>query len=97
MSQNTQKIYAPITAIERQTTAGQFFRMSFNAEKMKAWIDQHKNEKGYVNLDMGKRREVGKYKETHAITLNTWKPDGAAPQRTPPPAAPPQEEDSVPY
>ena len=50
---------------------GEFFNMSFNIEKLK----QYANEKGYVNLTMSKRREVGQYGDTHYFTLNEYNPN----------------------
>lgn len=32
------------------------------------------NEKWYVNMTISKRKEVGKYGDTHYVTENTWKP-----------------------
>jgi hypothetical protein len=46
--------------------------MSFNVEK----LQQYANEKGYVNMTMSKRKEVGQYGDTHYFTLNEWKPEG---------------------
>ena len=34
-----------------------------------------KSGKRYVRLTVGKRREVGKYGETHTLEVDTWKPD----------------------
>ena len=51
---------------------GEFFNMSFNIEK----LSQYANEKGYVNVTMSKRREVGQYGDTHYFTLNDWTPEG---------------------
>jgi len=50
----------------------EFFNMSFNLEK----LQQYANEKGYVNMTMSKRREVGQYGDTHYFTLNEWSPEG---------------------
>ena len=50
---------------------GEFFNMSFNIEK----LSQYANEKGYVNVVMSKRREVGQYGDTHYFTLNEWTPE----------------------
>ncbi len=52
---------------------GEFHNMSFNVEK----LQQYANEKGYVNITMSKRREVGQYGDTHYFTLNEWNPDEA--------------------
>ena len=68
------KIFAPVTAKERAGRFGQEFKISFNADKMIAFITAHKNAKGYVNLEMRKRREVGKFGDTHSVTLDTWEP-----------------------
>jgi len=43
----------------------------------------NKNEKGWVNVVVSKRREVGQYGETHSCSIDTWKPDGNAPRATP--------------
>ena len=32
------------------------------------------NEKGYINLCVGPRRETGKYGETHSVWINDWTP-----------------------
>lgn len=50
---------------------GEFFNMSFNIEK----LQQYANEKGYVNMTMSKRKEVGQYGDTHYFTLNEWSPE----------------------
>ena len=49
---------------------GEFYNISFNAERLM----QYANEKGYINMTMSKRREVGQYGDTHYFTLNDWKP-----------------------
>ena len=51
---------------------GEFYNMSFNLEK----LQQYANEKGYVNMTMSKRKDVGQYWDTHYFTLNDWKPEG---------------------
>lgn len=32
------------------------------------------NENGWVNLDQTRRKEVGKYGETHSMVIDLWKP-----------------------
>lgn len=49
----------------------EFFNISINLEK----LQQYTNEKGYVNMTMSKRKEVGQYGETHYFTLNEWNPE----------------------
>ena len=50
---------------------GEFFNISINVEK----LQQYANEKGYVNMVMSKRREVGQYGDTHYFTLNEYNPE----------------------
>ena len=50
---------------------GEFFNVSINVEK----LQQYANEKGYVNMVMSKRREVGQYGDTHYFTLNEYNPE----------------------
>ena len=45
-----------------------------NVEKFIAFLNQHKNAKGYVNLGISERREVSQYGETHTAWLDTWQP-----------------------
>ncbi len=54
---------------------GSFYNLSFNLEK----LQQYANEKGYVNVTMSKRREVGQYGDTHYMTLNEFKPEWSKP------------------
>ena len=50
---------------------GEFFNISFKVEE----LQKYANEKGYVNLTMSKRREVGQYGDTHYFTLNEYNPE----------------------
>ena len=50
------------------------------------------NGKKYVNLTISKKKEVDAYGKTHAITVNTWKPEK---QSTP--TAAQAEDDSLPF
>ncbi len=58
---------------------GEFHNMSFNLEK----LQQYANEKGYVNMTMSKRKDVGQYWDTHYFTLNEWKPEWESNQSAP--------------
>ena len=59
-----------ITAKTINGKYGEFYKVSVNIEKLK----QFQNEKGYVNLLMNKRKEVGQYGETHSFTLDDYTP-----------------------
>lgn len=49
-------------------------KLSGNAEKVIAEIQKHTNEKGYFNFELCKRKEPGKYGETHYVKVDEWKP-----------------------
>lgn len=55
-------------------------KLSFSKKDLELLIASL-NEKGWVNLDQVKRKEVGKYGETHSISIDTWKP--STPGNTP--------------
>lgn len=62
--------------------AGKYNTIRFSG-KTDEFIEQLKsitNEKGYFNLDINKRRDVGKYGETHSMTVNDWKPNDNLPR-----------------
>lgn len=72
-----QKIYAPINAkqITFQASGKTILKLGINVEKFKAWLDEHKNEKGYVNLGVSARNQASQYGETHTVWLDTWNPN----------------------
>lgn len=49
-------------------------KISMSAEKFHDFIEDHKNEKGYVNLVISRRRTPSEHGDTHYATLDTWKP-----------------------
>ena len=58
------------------------YSISFG-EKDLALLIANKNEKGYVNLKMTKRREPSQYGQTHSIVVDDWKPSGQPQQSAP--------------
>jgi hypothetical protein len=68
------KTYAPMSA--KKNSRVQFFciNASFRADKMIEFINQHKNEKGYVNLQIKERREPDQYGNDLSVTLDTFVP-----------------------
>lgn len=50
-------------------------KMSGNLDKLVEELRQHTNEKGYFNLEIKERKEVGKYGESHSVTVDEWKPN----------------------
>ena len=83
----SEQIYAPFNKAQELVfqSGSSLIRLSCNAEKLIAFLQEHVNEAGYVNLTLAKRREPDQYKNTHYVTLDTWKPTG---QRAPAPAEP---------
>jgi hypothetical protein len=56
------------------TSGKSILKLNINVAKLIEQLQQHANEKGYVNLGISERREKGKYGETHTVWLDTWKP-----------------------
>lgn len=67
-------IYAPCTCKLIDTSNGQFMKLSFTADKMIQFIKSNTNAKGFVNLNISERREVGQFGDTHSVKLDTWQP-----------------------
>jgi len=68
-----QKIYVG-GATEKNGNFGEFHKISFKREDLDLMI-QNLNAKGYVNLNMNKRREPSQYGQTHSLVIDTWQPD----------------------
>lgn len=66
-----QKInYLPLTLKE-----GKFsIKMSGKTEDVIKALQAITNEKGYFNTEIVKKKEVGKYGDTHYVKEDTWKP-----------------------
>jgi hypothetical protein len=61
---------------EQDSKYGIFHKISFSADDLKT-LQSNLNKKGYVNLNMNKRKEASKYGDTHCITIDTWQPEKA--------------------
>lgn len=72
----TEKIYVPKASAKevKFSNGGSMLKLSFKAEDVMAFIRQHTNAKGYINLNISPRRDVGKYGETHSVYLDTYQP-----------------------
>lgn len=70
MAKQSEKIYVDGLFVEqKETSFGKIDKLSVQADKFIAFINQHKNEKGYVNIDLLESRKGGKY-----AVLNTFQP-----------------------
>ena len=89
------KTYVPKSSAKEVTfqDGGSLIRLSFKAAELVEFINQHANAKGYINLTVAKRREVGQYGDTHSVCLDTWQPKQTAGQS---PAQPQRQPDELP-
>jgi hypothetical protein len=77
---NEPKIYAPISAKAIQTPKGyRILKLSANVDRLIAFLTEHKNDRGWVNMNCTARKETGKHGETHTVCLDTWKPEPKQP------------------
>lgn len=53
-----------------QTQWGEILNLSLKLEDLQRIV----NEKGYVAISVSKRKEPGKYGDTHSVYQNTYKP-----------------------
>lgn len=76
MAKQSEKIYVDgLFVDQKETSFGKIDKLSVQADKFIAFINQHKNEKGYVNIDLLESRKGGKY-----AVLNTFQPK-ASPEK----------------
>lgn len=85
--------YAPGSAKLRDNCKWFEIRYGFKAEEMIEFCKAHANEKGFVNLKINERRTVGKFGETHNVSLDTWMPT----KQAQPAQQPPSQSDDVPF
>lgn len=85
---STPKTYVPKSnAKVKPTQYGDVMKLGFHSESLVAFINQHTNEKGYINLDIVPRQKVDDYGNTHSVVLNDWKPNGQTERQATPQAA----------
>jgi hypothetical protein len=98
-----EKTYVPRSGAKEISKNGwSMLKLSFKSADFVKFIHENTNEKGYINLCVTKRREVGQYGDTHCVWLDTWRPsENRSPQAvSPQPAADtatPIEDDDVPF
>lgn len=101
------KIYVPKSSAKQVNfrDGGSLLKLSFKADEMIAFLQQHRNEKGYVNLCVTERKTPSQYGDTHCCWLDQWKPTRGPDSDTPATerrqareqASQPQPEDDTPY
>lgn len=81
------KTYVPKSSAKALSKNGwTMLKLSFKAADLVKFVHENANDKGYINLCVTKRREVGTYGDTHCVWLDTWKPnsENQSPQATAP-------------
>jgi hypothetical protein len=53
---------------------GSVINVGIKVEDLADFVRKHKNERGYINLVIAERREVGQYGDTHSVYLDTYQP-----------------------
>lgn len=70
-----EKIYVPRSSAKaRQTQYGEFLSLGFNVEELIKFAQAHKNERGYLNLTVSKRKQPSDRGETHSVFLDDYVP-----------------------
>lgn len=67
-----EKTYLMCSAKERSGEWGEKLLIGVKAEDLIAFAREHANERGYVNLVVTRRKEPGKFGDTHSVYLDTW-------------------------
>lgn len=70
----SETIYLNCRAKARSTQFGEIINVSMKVEDLIAFANEHKNQGGYLNLSVRKRKQEGRFGETHSIVLDTWEP-----------------------
>ena len=56
------------------SNGGSVINLGIKREDLAEFVRKHTNERGYVNLVIAERREVGQYGDTHSVYLDTYEP-----------------------
>lgn len=60
----------------KETKFGEVVSVSINAKTLIEELNKHTNAKGYVNIDLLRRKEADSRGNTHYAVLNEWQPKG---------------------
>lgn len=73
-----EKLYCG-SAKSRDTQYGEELTVSVNLSECEKQFKEHgyisKTGSNFITLKVQRRKEVGKYGETHTVTVDTWKPE----------------------
>ena len=75
-----EKIYLKGCSAKAKTfdDGGQVIKLGLKVEDLADFCRRHKNERGYLNLVISQRREVGQFGDTHTVYLDTYTPKTGA-------------------
>lgn len=68
----SEKQYLKCSAKARDTQYGEVLNLSIKVEDLADFCRKFKNERGYLNLTIAARREVGQYGDTHSVYLDAY-------------------------
>ena len=68
-----EKIFLKCSAKQKRfDNGGSVINLGVKVADLVAFAQEHTNERGYLNLVISERREVGQYGDTHSVTLDTY-------------------------
>jgi len=68
-----EKIFLKCSAKEKTfANGGSILNLGIKVADLLEFAQRHVNERGYLNLSVQSRREIGKFGDTHTISLDTW-------------------------
>lgn len=71
----TDKVFLKCSAKEKTfSDGGSKLLIGVKVDDLIAFAKAHGNERGYLNLAVTSRREVGQYGDTHSVALDTFTP-----------------------
>jgi hypothetical protein len=94
------KIFLKCSAKQKRfDNGGSVINLGVKVADLVAFAQAHTNERGYLNLVISERREVGQYGDTHSVTLDTYVSKAKEPGGMAGPAleSPPISDDDIPF
>ena len=68
-----EKIFLKCSAKEKTfPNGGSILNLGIKVSDLLEFAQRHVNERGYLNLSVQSRREIGKFGDTHTVSLDTW-------------------------
>lgn len=68
-----EKIFLKCSAKEKVfSNGGSILNLGIKVADLLEFAQRHANERGYLNLCVQSRRELGKFGDTHTVSLDTW-------------------------